>query len=106
MINLNDLTVETSDSQRPGCPGRRVSFLNSLHYDSNCPFFLDFLHDPYSIKNPKRSICSRGDLLIPAVRIPAGCYDTKVRSRGYALANNDHITKVSNTRSSLNETTN
>ena len=87
---------------KAGLPRKgRMSFLNSLHYDSNCPFFLDFLHDPYSIKNPKRSICSRGDLLIPSVRIPAGCYDTKVRSRCYVLANNDHIIKVSNTRSSL-----
>jgi len=38
----------------------------------------DYLHDPYSDKNPYNSICSRGDLAIPSDRSPSGCYDTKV----------------------------
>ena len=77
MINLNDLIVEGSDSQRPGCPGRGDVFLK-LTYDSL--FFLDSSHDPYSDKNPDNPICSGGDLLIRFDRSPTGCYDTKVRS--------------------------
>ena len=62
-----------------------MSFLNSLQYD--CLFFVDFPHDPYSDKNACNSICCRGDLLNPSDRRPSGCYDTKVRSRCYTLAN-------------------
>ena len=85
MIDLNDLIVESSDSR--ACPGRGMSFSNSLHHDYL--LFLDFPHDPYSDKNACNSICCRGDLLSPSRRSPSGCYDTKVRSKFYALANND-----------------
>ena len=78
MRNLNDLTLESSDSQRLDYPGRGCVSLK-LTYDYL--FILDFPHDPYSDKNPYNSICARGDLLIPSDSSPSGCYDTKVRSK-------------------------
>lgn len=40
----------------------------------------DYKNDPYSYNDPMRAICSRGDLIDPAVDTPRakGCYDTKI----------------------------
>ncbi|GBG25254.1 Phospholipase B [Hondaea fermentalgiana] len=49
----------------------------------------DYLHDPFSLDdgtpNPMYAICSRGDL-IKDKPLPDGCYDTKVTSVRYGMA--------------------